>query len=58
MRRIFVSGGALALTLFVLGLLGPARDTDAPGFGPSSARAIDFFGSDDDEEQDAWPGAF
>ena len=58
MRRIFVSGGTLALALFMIGLLGPARDADAPGLGPKSARAVDFFGSDDVEERDASPGAF
>ncbi|CAM9427755.1 unnamed protein product [Discosporangium mesarthrocarpum] len=58
MRRIFVSGGALALALFAIGLVGPAPQLAASGLGPATARAIDFFGRDDDPEQEAWPGAF
>ena len=60
MRRILVSGALLALVLSALGLFAPSPERADLGFGPATAQAIDFFGSGDeeDEEKEAWPGAF
>ncbi|MEM9174510.1 MAG: Do family serine endopeptidase [Myxococcota bacterium] len=58
MRRILVSGAALAVALFGLSLTGSSPELAARGLAPAPAHAIDFFGGGDDDEQATWPGAF
>ncbi len=59
MRRLFVSAGAPTLVLLlVLGLGDVPSASPLPGLGPTAAHAIDFFGRDENAEQEAWPGAF